>query len=123
MEIRTIHCPVDFSPISKRNVRMGVEMCKRIGSKLVLHHNLEDNPPGFLSVSWMWSEDHEQSVEDEAERRRVWDAAVLPYDQATFFGSADNSELLYVELTPTMASVHSGDPAAPPARWRRPPRH
>ena len=66
MEIRTIHCPVDFSPISRRNVRMGVEMCKRIGSRLVLHHNLEAGPPGFLSVSWMWSEDHGRSIEDQS---------------------------------------------------------
>ncbi len=64
MEIRTIHCPVDFTPISERNLRMGVEMCKRIGSKLVLHHNLDSRPPGFLSVSWMWSGDHEREAEE-----------------------------------------------------------
>lgn len=67
MEIRTIHCPVDFSPISLRNLRMGVEMCRRIGSRLVLHHNLDVRPPGYLSVSWMWSEDHESEEEKKAE--------------------------------------------------------
>ena len=67
MQIRTIHCPVDFSPISVRNLRMGVELCKRIGSRLVLHHNLDLRPPGFLSVSWMWSEDHESEAEKKTE--------------------------------------------------------
>ena len=41
IDIRTIHCPVDFTPISERNLRMGVELCKRIGARLVLHHNLD----------------------------------------------------------------------------------
>ena len=67
MEIRTIHCPVDFSPISRRNLRMAVEMSRRIGSKIVLHHNLDVRPPGFMSVAWMWSEDHEAEAEEKAE--------------------------------------------------------
>jgi len=62
-EIRTIHCPVDFTPISDRNLRMGVELCQRIGARLVLHHNLDVRPPGYLSVTWMWSEDHEADAE------------------------------------------------------------
>lgn len=66
-EIRTIHCPVDFTPISDRNLRMGVELCERIGARLVLHHNLDVRPPGYLSVSWMWSEDHESDAEQKAE--------------------------------------------------------
>lgn len=66
-EIRTIHCPVDFTPISDRNLRMGVELCERIGARLVLHHNLDVRPPGYLSVSWMWSEDHESEAEAKAE--------------------------------------------------------
>lgn len=66
-EIRTIHCPVDFTPISDRNLRMGVELCRRIGARLVLHHNLDVRPPGFLSVTWMWSEDHESEAEQKAE--------------------------------------------------------
>ncbi len=65
IEVRSVLCPVDFTPISQRNVRMAVEMCKRIGSRLVLLHNRSARPPGFLSVSWMWSEDHER---EEAEK-------------------------------------------------------
>lgn len=66
IEIRNILCPVDFSPISRRNLRMAVEMANRIGSRIVLHHNLDVRPPGYLSVSWMWSEDHESKEEQKA---------------------------------------------------------
>jgi len=66
-EIRTIHCPVDFTPISDRNLRMGVELCRRIGARLVLHHNLDVRPPGYLSVAWMWSEDHESAAAQKAD--------------------------------------------------------
>lgn len=66
MRVSTVLCPVDFSPISRRNLRMAVEMCKRIGARLVLQHNLEIRPPGFLSVAWMWSEDHEAEAEQKA---------------------------------------------------------
>lgn len=63
-EVRTILCPVDFTPLSFRSLRMAVEMCRRIGAKLIVHHNLESRPPGFLSVRWMWSEDHEAGDEE-----------------------------------------------------------
>ena len=66
MEVKTVLCPVDFSPISLRNLRMAVEVCKRVGARLVLHHNLDVRPPGFLSVAWMWSEDHEAGEEEKA---------------------------------------------------------
>ena len=57
-------------------------------------------------------------VKDADEVQRVWDDDVLPYDQEAFYGSADNPELLFVELLPTVASVHSGDPGERPRRWR-----
>lgn len=66
MEVKTILCPVDFSPISLRNLRMAVEVCKRVGARLVIHHNLDVRPPGFLSVTWMWSEDKEAGEEEKA---------------------------------------------------------
>ncbi len=55
---------------------------------------------------------------DSGEIQRVWGSDVLPYDQEAFFGSADNPELLFVELSPTLASVHSGEPGERPVRWR-----
>jgi general stress protein 26 len=58
-------------------------------------------------------------VTDPTETRQLWERDVLPYDQARFFGSPDNPELLFVELVPYLASVHEGDPARGPRRWRR----
>ena len=58
-EIRTVLCPVDLTPLSHRCLRVAVDICRRFGARLVLHHNLENRPPGFMSVTWMWSEDHE----------------------------------------------------------------
>lgn len=65
IEVRTIQCPVDFTPISRRNLRMAVEMSKRIGARLILHHNISARPPGYMSVSWMWSEEKEAGAEKE----------------------------------------------------------
>lgn len=59
LDIRTILCPVDFSPLSERTLQVATSLCRRFGAVLVLHHNLDSRPPGFLSVNWMWSEDHE----------------------------------------------------------------
>ena len=56
-------------------------------------------------------------VDDPAERRALWSREVLPYDQEQFYGSADNPELLYVELAPVVVSIHDGDPNRPPRRF------
>lgn len=57
-------------------------------------------------------------IDDPAERRQLWDGRVLPYEQEQFFQSADNPELLFVELRPVVVSIHRGDPGRPPERWR-----
>ena len=39
------------------------------------------------------------TIHDTAEaRRQLWDAGVLPYDPAGFFGGADNPDLVFVEV-------------------------
>ncbi len=65
IRLGTVLCPVDLGPLSEPTVRLGSMLCERLGARLVLHHNLDSRPPGFLSVRWMWSEDHE----DDAVRR------------------------------------------------------
>jgi len=86
--------------------------------------NLRDNQ----QVALHWPEQPDQLifmrasarlVDDPNEVRQLWADKVLPYDPALFFGSVDNPDLLYVELTPSSASVHDGDPASAPARWKR----
>lgn len=57
--IQTVLCPVDFTPLTERCFHLAVEMCKKTGARLILHHNMDVRPPNYLSVNWMWSEDHE----------------------------------------------------------------
>lgn len=55
--IRTILCPVDFSPATGRQVHLAVDLCRLFGARLVLHHNL-DEAPSAVGVAWMWAHDH-----------------------------------------------------------------
>ena len=57
-------------------------------------------------------------IDDDVERQALWDRDVLPYDQQQFFTSADDPELLFVELRPVVASIHDGDPSTRPRRFR-----
>ncbi|MDX1383441.1 MAG: universal stress protein [Thermoanaerobaculia bacterium] len=66
IDIRTVLCPVDFTPLSERALELAVEVSKKVGARLVLEHNLESRPPSYLGVSWMWSEDHEGDQEKKA---------------------------------------------------------
>lgn len=68
----TVLCPIDFSPLSRRSLRLAIETSRRLGSRLVLEHNLDSPPPSYLSVGWMWAEEHEaeeQQRSDEAIKR------------------------------------------------------
>ena len=65
--IETVLCPVDFSDLSERTLRLAVEICVRTKAKLVLEHNLESAPPAYLGVGWMWSEEHESKEQDKGE--------------------------------------------------------
>jgi len=55
--IRTVLCPVDFSPATERQLQLAVDLCKLFGARLVVHHNLEE-APSAVGVSWMWAHDH-----------------------------------------------------------------
>lgn len=63
--ISTVLCPVDFSPLSETSLRLAIEICRRTEAKLVLEHNLECRPPGYLGVGWMWSEEHDARTHDQ----------------------------------------------------------
>lgn len=43
------------------------------------------------------------------DRHRVWQSGVMPYDLSQFFGSPDNSDHLFVEVTVTSASILGPD--------------
>jgi nucleotide-binding universal stress UspA family protein len=57
LAIRTVVCPVDFSPATGRQLDLAIDVCRAFGARLVLHHNVTDVSPG-AGVSWMWHADH-----------------------------------------------------------------
>jgi len=59
LQIKTVLCPVDLTPLSEHALELAVAVCQRVGAQLVLEHNLDSRPPGTLGVSWMWSKEHE----------------------------------------------------------------
>jgi len=67
--IHTVLCPIDFSPVTERQVRLSGEICRHFGARLVLHHNLVAAVPG-VGVGWMWNGEHDRGMsEDDAARR------------------------------------------------------
>jgi nucleotide-binding universal stress UspA family protein len=55
--LRTVLCPVDFTPATSRQVEVAADLCRAFGAKLVLHHNRHALGTG-ASVGWMWNADH-----------------------------------------------------------------
>lgn len=55
--LRTVHCPVDFSPATPRQVDLAADLCRAFGARLVLHHNRHSLGTGAV-VGWMWNADH-----------------------------------------------------------------
>jgi universal stress protein A len=57
-EIKTILCPVDFSPLSEVELNLAAQLCERFGARMILQHNIDDVPPVYLANAWMYSETH-----------------------------------------------------------------
>jgi nucleotide-binding universal stress UspA family protein len=55
--LKTVLCPVDFSPATQRQVDLAADLCRTFGARLVLHHNAHSFGTG-ASVGWMWKADH-----------------------------------------------------------------
>lgn len=55
--IRTILCPVDFSPATARQVEFAGGLARLFGARLVLHHN-ESILATRAAVGWMYASDH-----------------------------------------------------------------
>lgn len=59
-------------------------------------------------------------VDDLAEKARLWDSGLLPFDPVGFFGTPDNPDLVLVRVTPRSATVLAMGPTGPSRRtWRR----
>jgi nucleotide-binding universal stress UspA family protein len=81
MQIATVLCPVDLSPLSAVEIRSAAEVCVRFGARLVIEHNVDPSPPLGLGVGWMWSESEEaagQEREQVARQRLRELLATLP---------------------------------------------
>ena len=57
LAIRTVLCPVDFTPATPRQLGLATDLCRAFGARLVLHHNLAAVPFG-AGVTWMWQSEH-----------------------------------------------------------------
>lgn len=57
LSLRTVFCPVDFSPATDRQVALAVDLCRAFGARLVLHHNVTSVAVG-AGVGWMYAADH-----------------------------------------------------------------
>ena len=107
MPIHTVLCPTDFSPLSQRAVSLAARVCRRFGARLVLEHNLDPRPPGYLSVSWMWTEEHKgtdpaRAQEAEARLRAALDGldADLPREAALTRGPMDEGLVALARALP-----------------------
>ena len=41
LSIRTVLCPVDFSPVTARQVDVAADLARAFGARFVLHHNMQ----------------------------------------------------------------------------------
>lgn len=73
--IRQILCPVDFTPVSDRELQLAIELATRFHASLVLQHNLTTG--SALGVSWMHEQEHhgETAARETSARRQL--AALL----------------------------------------------
>lgn len=104
---RTVLCPVDFTSLSERTVVVAAELCRRMKSRLVLHHNLGPRPPGYLSVNWMVAEEdrdkhqqHSEEVPDKLRRLMKEIPEGVPCEAKLTHGPLDVAVLEVARLLP-----------------------
>src|SRR5262249_51346912 len=68
--IRTVLCPVDFSPATSRQLELATRLCRAFKARLILHHNLNAMAVG-AAVGWMYAADHPCLSEESALQRLV----------------------------------------------------
>ena len=66
--LRTVHCPVDFSPATPRQIDVAADLCRAFGARLVVHHNRHGLGSG-ASVGWMWNAEHRQDAPEAADAK------------------------------------------------------
>jgi hypothetical protein len=66
--LETVLCPVDFSPVTSRQVDLAADLCRAFGARLVLHHN-RHSLGAVASVGWMWNADHQRDSQTVVEAK------------------------------------------------------
>lgn len=99
--IKTVLCPVDFTPVCEREIALAIELCRTFGSRLVLHHNLEAPSPG-MAMAWMWNQENAAGKRPQADAEATLRELLkkLPADvqaEACVSDGQVASTLLYLE--------------------------
>ena len=68
MKIRTVLCPLDFSPLSYLALELATDLSRAFAARLVVHHNLRAEGPG-AAIDWMQQEAEPGTSEVTAENR------------------------------------------------------
>ncbi len=66
--MRTVLCPIDFSPATERQLTLAADLCRAFKARLILHHNLNAMSIG-AAVGWMYAADHRCLSEESAQER------------------------------------------------------
>jgi general stress protein 26 len=103
------------APVSPGFTKDTIWFATRTGSRKF--RNLVENPR--TSFHWpvggtdgpgeLFAEGDARLYTSEADRRRLWTEANLPFDPANFFGSPETPDLAFVETTVTSASILGPD--------------
>ncbi|HEX6254890.1 MAG TPA: pyridoxamine 5'-phosphate oxidase family protein [Euzebyales bacterium] len=77
--------------------RASSKKCRNLreNSAVAFHWPIQGSEADGELAAWGTATVHD----GDAERHRLWDARVLPYDLSGFFGSAENPDLVFVEVT------------------------
>ena len=120
MDIKTVLCPIDFSTLSDRELRLAAQICERFGARMMVQHNIDDVPPVFLANAWMYSETHMYPEEErEAQASRLLKAAFeklpksIKYEGRITFGKLDECILhLARQLPADLIVMGTHDPSS-----------
>jgi len=83
MNIHTVLCPVDLTPLSDREVELATEVGRSFGARLVLLHNLAGSA-AHMAKEWEWGQSHRTKMtRPEAEERLRKIAAQIPGEIST----------------------------------------
>lgn len=80
MEIQTVLCPVDLTPLSDRELELATEVCQAFDARLVLLHNMAGSA-GHMAKPWEWDASHRKAgdlTKAQAEEKLQEVAAGLP---------------------------------------------